>query len=175
MRPRPAAAWMWCSTRWPNEFVDASLRLLVRGGRFIEMGKTDIRDAQVIAADYAAVRYQAFDLIEAGPRAPAGDAERVDGFVRLSRVLQRPPVRTWDVRRAAEAYRFISQARHVGKVALTMPSALADDLAQGTVLITGGTGMAGGELARHLVSDLRRPACRAGQSARGVARNRPPS
>ena len=32
-----------------GEFVDASLRLLVRGGRFIEMGKTDIRDAQVIA------------------------------------------------------------------------------------------------------------------------------
>ena len=29
-----------------GEFVDASLRLLVRGGRFIEMGKTDIRDAQ---------------------------------------------------------------------------------------------------------------------------------
>ncbi len=23
---------MWCSTRWPGEFVDASLRLLVRGG-----------------------------------------------------------------------------------------------------------------------------------------------
>jgi 4-hydroxyphenylalkanoate synthase len=37
-------------------------------------------------------------------------------------------------------------------VVLTMPSALADDLARGTVLITGGTGMAGGELARHLVS-----------------------
>ena len=28
-----------------GEFVDASLRLLARGGRFIEMGKTDIRDA----------------------------------------------------------------------------------------------------------------------------------
>ena len=28
-----------------GEFVDASLRLLPRGGRFVEMGKTDIRDA----------------------------------------------------------------------------------------------------------------------------------
>ena len=27
-----------------GEFVDASLRLLPRGGRFVEMGKTDIRD-----------------------------------------------------------------------------------------------------------------------------------
>ena len=33
-----------------GEFVDASLRVLARGGRFIEMGKTDIRDPQTIAA-----------------------------------------------------------------------------------------------------------------------------
>ena len=32
-----------------GEFVDASLRLLPRGGRFIEMGKTDLRDAQIVA------------------------------------------------------------------------------------------------------------------------------
>ena len=50
-----------------GEFVDASLRLLVRGGRFIEMGKTDIRDAQVIADQYPRA-LSAFDLIEAGPQ-----------------------------------------------------------------------------------------------------------
>ncbi len=134
-----------------GEFVDASLRLLVRGGRFIEMGKTDIRDAQVVADHYPAVRYRAFDLIEAGPqRMKAMLNELTELFD--SDALQRSPVTTWDVRCAADAYRFISQARHIGKVVLTMPSVLADDLAQGTVLITGGTGMAGGELARHLVS-----------------------
>jgi polyketide synthase 1/15 len=68
-------------------------------------------------------------------------------------VLQRLPVRTWEVRSAVEAYRFISQARHIGKVVLTMPSALRDELAEGTVLITGGTGMAGAELARHVVKE----------------------
>ena len=67
-------------------------------------------------------------------------------------MLQPLPVTTWDVRCAVEAYRFISQARHIGKVVLTMPAALADELAGGTVLITGGTGMAGGELARHVVN-----------------------
>ena len=34
-----------------GEFVDASLRLLPRGGVFLEMGKTDIRDADAVAAD----------------------------------------------------------------------------------------------------------------------------
>lgn len=45
----------------------------------------------------------------------------------------------------------MSQARHIGKVVLTMPSALADRLADGTVVITGATGAVGGVLARHLV------------------------
>ena len=134
-----------------GEFVDASLRLLVRGGRFIEMGKTDIRDAQSIATQYPGVWYRAFDLSEAGP-------QRMEAMLCESRkffdtqVLHRLPVTTWDVRCAAQAYRFMSQARHIGKVVLTMPSALADDLAEGTVLITGATGMVGAVLARHVVS-----------------------
>jgi 4-hydroxyphenylalkanoate synthase len=133
-----------------GEFVDASLRLLVRGGRFLEMGKTDIRDAQVIATQYPAVRYRAFDLAEAGPQRIAAMLNELKELFD-TRVLQPLPVTTRDVRCAVQAYRFISQARHIGKVALTMPSALADELAEGTVLITGGTGMAGGELARHVV------------------------
>jgi polyketide synthase 1/15 len=133
-----------------GEFVDASLRLLVRGGRFIEMGKTDIRDAQVIATQYPAVRYRAFDLSEAGPQRIAAMLSELKELFD-TRALTWLPVTTWDVRCAAEAYRFMSQARHLGKVVLTMPSALADELAGGTVLITGGTGMAGAELARHVV------------------------
>ncbi|TPQ17730.1 SDR family NAD(P)-dependent oxidoreductase, partial [Streptomyces sporangiiformans] len=55
----------------------------------------------------------------------------------------------WDVRRAREAFRYVSQARHVGKVALTMPRELDPE---GTVLVTGATGTLGGLLARHLVA-----------------------
>ncbi|MFF3350907.1 SDR family NAD(P)-dependent oxidoreductase, partial [Streptomyces sp. NPDC002779] len=66
-----------------------------------------------------------------------------------SGVLEPLPVRAWDVRRAPEAFRFISQAKHVGKVALTMPVPVDPD---GTVLVTGGTGTLGALLARHLVT-----------------------
>ncbi|MDL2082283.1 SDR family NAD(P)-dependent oxidoreductase, partial [Streptomyces sp. GXMU-J15] len=65
-------------------------------------------------------------------------------------VLEPLPVRAWDVRRAREAFRFMGQARHVGKVVLTMPPVVDPG---GTVLITGGTGTLGGLLARHLVSE----------------------
>ncbi|OBF21827.1 polyketide synthase [Mycobacterium kubicae] len=129
-----------------GEFIDASLRLLPRGGRFLEMGKTDLRDAAVIAQAHPGVRYRAFDLMEAGPQhIEQMLAELIELFE--VGVLHRLPTKSWDVRQAPEAYRFLSQARHVGKVVLTMPNAWAS----GTVLITGGTGMAGAALARHLV------------------------
>ncbi|WP_371871563.1 SDR family NAD(P)-dependent oxidoreductase [Mycobacterium bourgelatii] len=130
-----------------GEYTDASLRLLTRGGRFIEMGKTDLRDAQLVADQHPGVRYRAFDLMEAGPQHIQQMLTELMALFEAG-TLQPLPTKTWDVRSAADAYRFVSQARHIGKVVLTMPRELAD----GTVLVTGGTGMAGGRLARHLVT-----------------------
>ncbi|WP_344646394.1 acyltransferase domain-containing protein, partial [Streptomyces durmitorensis] len=128
-------------------YVDASLRLLADGGRFVEMGKTDIRDAAAVQEERPGVSYRAFDMPEAGPeRMQEMLKEIVELFERG--VLRPHPVRVWDVRRAADAFRFVSQAKHVGKVVLTVPPA-ADP--EGTVLITGGTGTLGGLVARHLV------------------------
>ncbi|TVS85676.1 type I polyketide synthase [Mycobacterium helveticum] len=134
-----------------GEFTDASLRLLAPGGRFIEMGKTDVRDARVVARQHRGVRYRAFDLLEAGPDRCAQLLAEVVGLLEDG-VLTPLPVKTFDVRRAADAYRFVSQARHIGKVVLTVPGAPGVGLAAGTVLITGGTGMAGSAVARHLVN-----------------------
>ena len=131
-----------------REFVDASIELLPRGGRFIEMGKTDIRDADEVAGEHPGVAYRAFDLIEAHPeRIHEMLCEVLDLFERG--VFKRLPVRTWDVRRAPQALRFMSQGRHVGKIVLTLPVAFHGE---GTVLITGGTGQLGGLVARHLVT-----------------------
>ncbi|MGP4114739.1 SDR family NAD(P)-dependent oxidoreductase, partial [Streptomyces sp. 4N509B] len=132
-----------------REFVDASLELLPRGGRFLEMGKTDIRDPEQVAQDHAGVLYRAFDMGEAGPDRIR---EILAEIVRLFRdgTLKPLPVTTWDVRRAPEAFRFMSQARHVGKIVLTIPAGLDPE---GTVLVTGGTGTLGSLLARHLVTE----------------------
>ncbi|WP_372477192.1 SDR family NAD(P)-dependent oxidoreductase, partial [Streptomyces olivaceus] len=128
-----------------GEFVDASLDLLAPGGRFLEMGKTDIRSPEDVRG--RPVSYRAFDLMEAG-------ADRIQEILReLTALFEsgaiRPlPVTAWDVRRAPEAFRFMSQARHVGKLVLTVPQPLTPD---GTVLITGAGGL-GGVVARHLVA-----------------------
>nr|WSX18684.1 SDR family NAD(P)-dependent oxidoreductase [Streptomyces tubercidicus] len=132
-----------------REFVDASLRLLPRGGRFLEMGKTDIREPAQVAAEHEGVRYQAFDLWEAGPERIG---EMLAALVALFEqgVLRPLPLTAWDVRKAPEAFRYLSQAKNVGKVVLTMPVPLAGD---GTVLVTGGTGGLGALVARHLVAE----------------------
>jgi NADPH:quinone reductase-like Zn-dependent oxidoreductase/acyl carrier protein len=154
-----------------GEFIDASLRLLAPGGRFLEMGKTDLRDAESVAQAHQGVRYRAFDLMEAGPQHIQQMLTELIGLFE-SDVLHRLPLKTWDVRRAAEAYRFISQARHIGKVVLTLPDGPGGGFAAGTVLITGGTGMAGGSLARHVVKRYGARhlvlASRRGQDAEGI-------
>ena len=106
-----------------GDFVDASLRLVAPGGVFLEMGKTDIRDPEVVARDHAGVRYRAFDLFEAGPERIQ---QMLDELAALfgEDVLQPLPVTRFDVRRAPAALRYLSQARHVGKVVMTMPDAL---------------------------------------------------
>ncbi|WP_406210732.1 SDR family NAD(P)-dependent oxidoreductase [Kitasatospora sp. NBC_01560] len=132
-----------------GEYVDASLRLLRPGGRLIEMGKTDVRAPEQVARDHRGAGYRAFDLIEAGPdRIQQMLTELVALFEQGA--LHPLPLTTWDVRHAREAFRHMAQARHIGKVVLTVPRPWDAD---GTVLITGGTGELGGLLARHLVAE----------------------
>jgi NADPH:quinone reductase-like Zn-dependent oxidoreductase len=131
-----------------REFIDASLRLLPRGGRFVEMGKTDLRQADAIAAAHPGVTYRAFDLVEAGNDRIQEMLVELAGL--FERGILRPlPTRVWDVRRAPDAFRYVAQARHIGKVVLTIPRAIDPE---GTVLLTGGTGALGALAARHLVA-----------------------
>ncbi|MFF4695450.1 beta-ketoacyl synthase N-terminal-like domain-containing protein, partial [Streptomyces chattanoogensis] len=131
-----------------GDFVDASLRLLPSGGHFVEMGKTDIRDAAEVEARHPGVHYRAFDLIDAGPVRLQQLLLEITELL-AEGILAPMPVLAWDVRRAVEAFRFMSRARHVGKLVLTVPRGVDP---AGTVLVTGGVGGLGGLVARHLVA-----------------------
>ncbi|WSG63251.1 SDR family NAD(P)-dependent oxidoreductase [Nocardia sp. NBC_01730] len=130
-----------------GEFVDASLRLLPRGGRFLEIGLTDRRDPAEVAERHPGVHYRGFHLSEIDP-------DRMRGILSVlvelfdTGMLAPLPVTGWDLRQAPEAFRYLGQARHIGKNVLTIPSV---PQLGGTVLITGGTGGLGAVAARHLV------------------------
>ncbi|MEU1128102.1 SDR family NAD(P)-dependent oxidoreductase, partial [Streptomyces sp. NPDC005899] len=134
-----------------GEFADASLRLLPRGGRFLEMGKTDRRDRDAVSRSHPGVDYLAFDVRDPGPdRIQAMLRTLLDLFERG--VLRPPPVAAWDIRSAPEAFRHLAEARHIGKVVLELPS--QDELwdTGRAVLVTGGLGWLGRLTARHLVT-----------------------
>ena len=123
-----------------GEFIDASLRLLAPGGRFVELGRADLRDP-------VGVDYTAFVLAEVdNDRVREMLAVLVDLFERG--VLRLLPLTAWDVREAPVAFRHMSQGRHVGKNVFVLPRELDPD---GTVLVTGGTGTLGRLVARRLV------------------------
>ena len=115
--------------------------------------------------------YRPFNPDEAG-------AERLGEMLREvvalleAGVLAGVPVRCWDVRQAGEAFRFMSQARHTGKIVLVIPPDPAAPRVPGTVLVTGGTGMLGGLVAGHLARTAQARglvlAGRSGPAASGV-------
>ncbi|OON71278.1 hypothetical protein B1H18_34500, partial [Streptomyces tsukubensis] len=124
-----------------GEFIDASLELLDAGGRFVEMGRAELRDpATIIPA------YLPFDLMDAGTDRIG---EILGELLTLfdTGALSPLPVRAWDVRQAREALGWMSRARHIGKNVLTLPRPLDPE---GAVVITGGSGTLAGILARHL-------------------------
>ncbi|MFI2190362.1 SDR family NAD(P)-dependent oxidoreductase, partial [Streptomyces sioyaensis] len=101
-----------------------------------------------IAEAYPGVVYQAFDLMDAGAPRVAEMLAELGGMFDAGTVTP-PPVTTFELSQAVAALRYLQAARHLGKVVLNVP---AEWDSQGTVLVTGGTGTLGGELARHLVN-----------------------
>lgn len=128
-----------------GEFTDASLRMLGPQGRMLEMGKTDVRDPEQLALHHPGVEYHAYDLLQAGPDLIAELFAEIAELIEDG-ALTPLPVDPWPIDQARHAVRWLSQARHVGKLALTLPPRIT-----GTVLITGGTGTLGRVVARHLV------------------------
>ncbi|TXH24305.1 MAG: SDR family NAD(P)-dependent oxidoreductase, partial [Elusimicrobia bacterium] len=137
-----------------GEFVDASLSLLRPGGRFIELGKTDIRDPQAVERSFPGTRYQAFDLAQIALTDPSAIQTMLCELQRglTSNELTALPLRTWPIARARQAFEHMGRAGHIGKIVLVPEVERRSRIrSDGTALITGGLGALGLEVARWLV------------------------
>jgi acyl transferase domain-containing protein/acyl carrier protein len=129
-------------------FIPASLSLLKRGGRFIEIGKNADWNAERVAGVRPDVFYHAFDL---GQDALAHPAALHTLFVELMNDVDtgrlRPlPARAFPLRDAVSAFRYMAQAKHIGKVVIEHPaegSSSANLNPAASYLITGGLGALG--------------------------------
>ncbi len=135
-----------------GDFIPASLSALASGGHFLEIGKAGIWDAEQMRAARPDAHYAVIylgdvckdqpDLIQAMLR------EIVQGLEDGS--LKPLPRTVFPLREAVAAFRYMAQARHIGKVVLAQDARRGQVLADATYLVTGGTSGIGLHVARWL-------------------------
>jgi len=143
-----------------GDFIPASLRMLKPGGHFIEIGKTGIWDTAKVAEEFPGRHYHPLYLGEIAAARPLFVREMLKDLLAdfASGVLQPLPQKLYPLERAEEAFRYMGQGHHVGKIVITQhraPPVRPD----ASYLVTGGLSGLGlvsaqwlaAEGARHLV------------------------
>ena len=138
-----------------GDFIPRSLDVLAPQGRFVEIGKVGIWDKGEVAAKRPDVSYFPFDLLEVSNRDPDLIA---DMFAELRQQLVagklKPlPHKVFPIQQADEAFRYMAQAKHIGKVVIDFPISQQIVKTEGSYLITGGMGALGLEVANWLGSE----------------------
>jgi NADPH:quinone reductase-like Zn-dependent oxidoreductase len=145
-----------------GEFTDASLRLLRAGGRFLEIGITDLRTPEQIAQFSTAIQYFPIDLMVLYRE------QRHVLQTLLRRLLERfatdelkpLPYQTFAAEAIETAFRTMQQAKHTGKVIIDMQQqAVISNDPNDQYLILGGLGDLGLSLANWLVEQRAQHIC----------------
>jgi 8-amino-7-oxononanoate synthase len=136
-----------------GEFIDKSLAVLAPKGRFVEIGKVGIWSSEQMQANRPDVAYFPFDLLDLSQGQPTLIAAMLQELMALFQQgqLKPLPLVTFGIEQAADAFRYMAQAKHIGKVVLTLP--LLSELIRpdGAYLISGGFGGLGLRVAGWLV------------------------
>ncbi len=136
-----------------GDLLRRGLDLLRPGGRFVELGLAELLDEADLGRMHPGVRYTAFQL----GRLPISDDEFRAMFTdiadRVERGELRPlPVRVYGPDRITDAFRFVAQARHIGKVAIGAARLQAPAIRpDGSYVVVGGGGGIGRALTAWLV------------------------
>jgi NAD(P)-dependent dehydrogenase (short-subunit alcohol dehydrogenase family) len=138
-----------------DAFIDRSFAVLAPNGRFLELGKRGIWTSEQVAAVRPAASYYPYDLADFLQTAPAQIHAVLQSVVDeigagRAHVL---PLQAFPATAITDAFRYMAQARHIGKVVITHNAARASVVrADGRYLITGGLGGLGLAVARWLVA-----------------------
>ncbi|MEL6813253.1 MAG: aminotransferase class I/II-fold pyridoxal phosphate-dependent enzyme [Cyanobacteria bacterium J06598_3] len=140
-----------------GDFISKSVEVLAPQGRFVEIGKIGIWDTEKMHATRPDISYYPFDLLQVSQANPQLIVTLLNKLIAqfTARTLTPLPKTVFPITAAPDAFRYMAQARHIGKVVLTLPpiapqQSLIDPAA--TYLITGGLGALGLHLAKWLTS-----------------------
>ncbi len=141
-----------------DEFIPHSLSVLAEDGRFLEIGKRGIWTAGQVAELYPRATYHVIDLVAKMEDEPAliqGLNRQIIDLVEAGELTPLPH-QVFPLEAAASAFRTMAQAKHVGKIVITHPSAGGEPTlihAGATYLITGGLTGLGLLAAQRLVAE----------------------
>ncbi len=137
-----------------GEAMARSLDLVAPHGRFVEIGKSDIYQNRPLdlAPFQRAISYFAVDLDrmfhERREVIRELLAELVAAFERGE--LKPLPLRLFEMRDARQAFRFMAQARHIGKIVIARPAVARAVSPDAAYLVTGGLGALGLQIAQWM-------------------------
>ncbi|RMF62702.1 MAG: SDR family NAD(P)-dependent oxidoreductase, partial [Cyanobacteria bacterium J069] len=144
-----------------GDFMLKSAALLAPGGRFVEIGKPDpalvwqlrqLRpDVQYTAIDLMQVTIQQPDQIQSLLRRMIQQAQAGQIRPLPYTVFQRDSLRDGYAERLVDAFRYMQQAQHIGKIVIEFAKPTFAPRPNGVYLITGGLGGLGWQVARSLV------------------------
>jgi myxalamid-type polyketide synthase MxaB len=140
-----------------GDYIPKSLDVLAPGGRFVEIGKIGIWDTQQVQQTRADIAYFPFDLLDVSQESPDLIASMLKKLVKAfwKGSLKPLPHTVFPIEEAAIAFRYVAQAKHIGKVVITLPSITAQTSIvrpDSRYLITGGFGALGLQVAQWLAA-----------------------
>jgi acyl transferase domain-containing protein/acyl carrier protein len=150
-----------------GEAIPAGLGLLRNGGRFLEIGKRDIYDDRALGLSpfRRNLSYFAIDLDLLSRQRPDVIGAMFDALLVEfeSGALSPLPAQVFPIERVSDAFRHMAQAAHTGKIVVAADrehapvrpraTAVPQDWAGGTYLITGGNGALGFEVVKWMASE----------------------
>ncbi len=138
-----------------GDFIRDSFALLAPNGRFLEIGKRDIWTHEQVAAVRPDVGYLPYDLGDPLRDTPHVLMDALEELLAQMTIGHHTPLplRAFPAAEIVDAYRFMAQARHIGKVVIThQPSGWQGQVrSDGAYLVTGGLGGIGLKVAAWLV------------------------
>ncbi len=136
--------------------AESTLSVLSTDGRFLEVGKRDVLTAEQVRRSHPQAQYFKYDLAEEAARDSSLIPQLLAGMLEMLGNGSLLPLPVTEFSEPREAFRFMAQARHTGKIVVTRGavgtkahSATIDPAA--TYLITGGSGGLGLYFAEWLV------------------------
>ena len=155
-----------------DDFIPKSLSVLADDGTFLEIGKRGVWDRAQVAQLKPNAAYTVADLVTLAEQEPGLIASMLQELeVAFNEGFFHPlPLRAFSIQRVADAFRYMAQARHIGKIVVTLkpqqrqgPASIIHPDA--TYLITGGLGGLGLIMARWLVDQGARHLVLTGRNA----------